>query len=147
MRVLLIRPVPAEFGACRETLLLRDPTRISGCRAARGTSGGVEILALESGLAKVRAAAATAAACLQCGPDAETGWFSAQGASWAAAEPEVRARVNALVLPYGPCAPHVLGLQSKEGRAKGRMTRRSRRAPAPAAGFRTRRAAPNHRGG
>lgn len=64
MKLLLICPLPPEFNACREILGLRDSKPVSGCRSARGSAGKVDIIALESGPAKARAAAAAVAGCL-----------------------------------------------------------------------------------
>jgi nucleoside phosphorylase len=69
MKLLLICPLPPEFNACREVLGLRDSKPLSGCRAARGTAGNVEVLALESGPAKARAAAAVVGGSLAASPD------------------------------------------------------------------------------
>jgi nucleoside phosphorylase len=69
VKLLLICPFPVEFNACREVLGLRDAKPISGCRAARGVAGNADMFALESGPAKARAAAATAAGCLAFSPD------------------------------------------------------------------------------
>lgn len=69
MKILLICPIPAEFGACRETLLLRELSPLMSCRAGRAMAGGIELIAVESGPAKARAAAATTAACIRYGPD------------------------------------------------------------------------------
>ena len=69
MRILLICPIPLEFATCRSTLSLRDGERILGCRTARGSIASTEILALESGPAKVRAATATVAGITAFQPD------------------------------------------------------------------------------
>ena len=69
MRILLVCPVPAEFGACRETFSMRELPVEAGCRLARGVCGGAELLAVESGPAKARAASATMAVCLRHSPD------------------------------------------------------------------------------
>ncbi|MBN2552888.1 MAG: hypothetical protein JXB06_08955 [Spirochaetales bacterium] len=64
----MICPLPPEFNACREILSLRDARPVSGCRSARGSAGNIDVLAVESGPAKARAAAATAAGCMSCAP-------------------------------------------------------------------------------
>lgn len=69
MRVLLICPVPLDYTSCRNALSLRDAPRVLGCRAARGSLATVDILALESGPAKARAAAATVAGIVESKPD------------------------------------------------------------------------------
>ena len=69
MKLLLICPFPPEFNACREILSLRDAKPVSGCRSAAGAAGKVDVLAVESGPAKARAAAATVAASLSDAPD------------------------------------------------------------------------------
>jgi nucleoside phosphorylase len=69
VKVLLICPFPPEFNACREILGLRDSKPMSGCRSARGIAGNIDVLALESGPAKARAAAATVAGSLAYTPD------------------------------------------------------------------------------
>jgi nucleoside phosphorylase len=69
VKLLVICPFPPEFNACREMLGLRDTRPLSGCRAARGGVGNIEVFALESGPAKARAAAATVAGCLTYSPD------------------------------------------------------------------------------
>ncbi len=69
MRVLLVCPIPLEFSTCRTILSLRDGPHVGGCPAARGEVAGVETIAVESGPAKARAAAATVAAVAQTGPD------------------------------------------------------------------------------
>lgn len=69
VKVLLVCPVPPEFNACREILGLRDAKPVSGCRSARGTAGNIEVLAVESGPAKARAAAATVAGSLSYSPE------------------------------------------------------------------------------
>ena len=69
MKVLLICPFPPEFNACREILSLRDSQPVSGCRSAGGSAGNIEVLAVESGPAKARAAAAAVAASLHYKPE------------------------------------------------------------------------------
>lgn len=69
MRILLTCPVPIEFTSCRSLLALRDTTAVSGCRTARGSVSGLEIVALQSGPGKARAAAAAAAAIAAVAPD------------------------------------------------------------------------------
>jgi nucleoside phosphorylase len=69
MKLLLICPFPVEFNACREVLSLRDAKPVSGCRSARGVAGNADVLAIESGPAKARAAAATVAGCFKYAPD------------------------------------------------------------------------------
>ncbi|HEY9594767.1 MAG TPA: hypothetical protein VHE79_09835 [Spirochaetia bacterium] len=69
MRVLLICPIPLEYTTCRSARSLRDTQAVFGCRAARGAVGGVDIMAVESGPAKARAAAATMGAITVLQPD------------------------------------------------------------------------------
>lgn len=69
MKLLCICPIPPEFNACREILGLRDAKPVCGFRTARGTAGNIELVAMESGPAKARAAAATVAGCLSNTPD------------------------------------------------------------------------------
>ncbi len=69
MRLLLICPIPIEFTSCRTALSLRDASPVFGCRCARGAVGAVDVMALESGPAKARAAASTAAGIAQFQPD------------------------------------------------------------------------------
>jgi adenosylhomocysteine nucleosidase len=69
VRLLLICPIPYEFNACRSVLDLRDTDSLGSCRTARGTLEQIDLVAVESGPGKARAAAATALACLQCAPD------------------------------------------------------------------------------
>ena len=59
MRILLICPIPLEYTTCRTALSLRDAQTVLGCRSARGAVGNVDIMTLETGPAKARAAAAT----------------------------------------------------------------------------------------
>ena len=61
MRVLVICPIPLEFTSCRTALSLRDTPQVLGCRACRGTVASAEIMAIQSGPAKARAASATVA--------------------------------------------------------------------------------------
>ncbi len=69
MKILVNCPVPAEFNACREVLALRDIPRLAGCRAARREVSGQEVLAVESGPGKARAASAASAAIPAMGCD------------------------------------------------------------------------------
>jgi len=69
VRVLLICPIPLEFTGCRTALSLRDGERVFGCRTCRGSVASTEILALESGPAKVRAATAAVAGIGEFQPD------------------------------------------------------------------------------
>jgi adenosylhomocysteine nucleosidase len=69
VRVLLICPIPLEYTSCRNILSLRDAPRLIGCRAARGSLASVDILALESGPAKARAASGTVAGIFDFKPD------------------------------------------------------------------------------
>lgn len=69
MKLLLICPIPVEFRACREVMGLRDSAPLGGCRTAAGSCGGAEILAVESGPAKVRSASAAALACARHGAE------------------------------------------------------------------------------
>jgi len=75
LRLLLICPIPLEYTSCRSALSLRDAAPLLGCRCARGAVGNVDIMAIETGPAKARAAAATAASISQFQPDiaADTG--------------------------------------------------------------------------
>ena len=75
LRLLLICPIPLEYTSCRTALSLRDASSVLGCRVARGAVGNVDIMAVESGPAKARAAASTVAAITQFQPDlvADTG--------------------------------------------------------------------------
>ncbi len=58
MRVLLVCPIPLEFVCCRSALGLRDAAPVLGCKAARGSVANVDVMVIESGPAKVRAASA-----------------------------------------------------------------------------------------
>jgi adenosylhomocysteine nucleosidase len=69
VRILLICPVPIEFTSCRSLLSLRDSGAVGGCRCARGSAAGLEIVAVQSGPGKARAAAAAAAAIPAVAPD------------------------------------------------------------------------------
>jgi len=69
VRILLICPIPLEFTSCRTALSLRDNERVFGCRCSRGSIASTEILALESGPAKVRAATAAVAGIREYQPD------------------------------------------------------------------------------
>lgn len=69
MRLLIICPIPIEFNSCREILALRDTRTLSGCKTGRSASGNCEIIAIESGPAKVRAACATVSGCIHFSPD------------------------------------------------------------------------------
>lgn len=69
LKLLCICPIPPEFNACREILGLRDAKPVCGFRSARGTAGNIEVVVVESGPAKARAAAATVAGCLTDSPD------------------------------------------------------------------------------
>jgi adenosylhomocysteine nucleosidase len=75
MRALLVCPIPLEFTSCRAALALRDAAPVAGCRVARGVVGGADIMAIQSGPAKARAAAATMAGIAGFQPDlvADTG--------------------------------------------------------------------------
>ena len=75
MRLLLVCPIPLEYTSCRTALSLRDSQSVLGCRIARGAVGNVDIMAVETGPAKARAAAATVAAIGSFQPDlvADTG--------------------------------------------------------------------------
>jgi len=72
VRLLLICPIPLEYTSCRAALSLRDAPPVFGCRCARGAVGAVDIMAVESGPAKARAAASTAACISQFQPDLVT---------------------------------------------------------------------------
>jgi len=69
VRVLVICPIPLEFTSCRTALSLRDGPLILGCRSCRGSIANVEIVALQSGPAKARAASATVAGIAEHRPD------------------------------------------------------------------------------
>jgi adenosylhomocysteine nucleosidase len=65
----MICPIPLEFTSCRTALSLRDGPQILGCRTCRGSIANVEIIALQSGPAKARAASATVAGIQDLHPD------------------------------------------------------------------------------
>lgn len=69
MKLLFICPIPVEFNSCRETLRLRDTSPFIGCKTGRCVIGNSEIIAIESGPAKVRAASATSSGCINFSPD------------------------------------------------------------------------------
>jgi len=69
VRILVICPIPLEFTNCRTGLSLRDSREILGCRTCRGSIANVEIIALQSGPAKARAASATVAGIDALQPD------------------------------------------------------------------------------
>jgi nucleoside phosphorylase len=69
MRVLVICPIPLEFTSCRAALSLRDGIQVLGCRSSRGSVANAEIIALQSGPAKARAASATVAGISAFQPD------------------------------------------------------------------------------
>jgi adenosylhomocysteine nucleosidase len=69
VRILLICPIPIEFMTCRTALSLRDGQAVQGCRTARGLVGNVDVMAIETGPAKARAAAATVAGISHFQPD------------------------------------------------------------------------------
>ncbi|HUI69132.1 MAG TPA: 5'-methylthioadenosine/S-adenosylhomocysteine nucleosidase, partial [Spirochaetia bacterium] len=69
MRILVICPIPVEFTSCRTGLSLRDTSEILGCRTCHGSIANVEIIALQSGPAKARAASATVAGIDALRPD------------------------------------------------------------------------------
>ncbi|MBA7680149.1 5'-methylthioadenosine/S-adenosylhomocysteine nucleosidase [subsurface metagenome] len=69
MKLLIICPIPVEFNTCREILRLRDTTPLLGCRTGRSVLGDCEIISMESGPAKVRAASAAVAGCFHYSPD------------------------------------------------------------------------------
>jgi adenosylhomocysteine nucleosidase len=75
VRLLLVCPIPLEYTTCRTALSLRDAQNVLGCRVARGSAGNVDIMAVETGPAKARAAAATVASIGHFQPDlvADTG--------------------------------------------------------------------------
>ena len=73
MRVLLVCPIPLEYTSCRSALSLREAPVVLGCRAARGFPGNADVMAVESGPAKARAAAATVAASASSSP---TSWWN-----------------------------------------------------------------------
>jgi adenosylhomocysteine nucleosidase len=69
VRVLMICPIPLEFTACRAAFALRDAGRVLGCRVARGSASKVDLMALETGPAKARSAAAAVAGIAELKPD------------------------------------------------------------------------------
>ncbi len=69
MRILLICPIPLEYLMCRAMLDLRDANAVLGCRTAHGAVASVDILAIETGPAKARAAAAPVAGIDHFRPD------------------------------------------------------------------------------
>jgi len=69
VRILVICPIPLEFTSCRSALSLRDGAPILGCRSSRGSIANIEIIALQSGPAKARAASATVAGIRDVQPD------------------------------------------------------------------------------
>jgi nucleoside phosphorylase len=69
MKILIVCPIPVEYAACRESLVLRDQPSLAGCRSSHGTIGACELQAVESGPAKARAAAATASGLEHFEPD------------------------------------------------------------------------------
>jgi adenosylhomocysteine nucleosidase len=69
MRVLLICPIPLEYTSCRSAMALREAQDVLGCRTARGSVGNIDIMAMETGPAKARAAAATVAGIAHFQPD------------------------------------------------------------------------------
>jgi adenosylhomocysteine nucleosidase len=69
VRILLICPIPLEYTSCRSALSLRDASAVLGCRAARGSVAKVDIMAVETGPAKARAASGTVAATAEFQPD------------------------------------------------------------------------------
>jgi adenosylhomocysteine nucleosidase len=69
LRILLICPIPLEFTVCRTALVLHEAQDVLGCRTARGSVGSVDIMAIETGPAKARAASATIAGIDHFQPD------------------------------------------------------------------------------
>jgi adenosylhomocysteine nucleosidase len=69
VRILFVCPIPLEYTSCRTALSLRDAQSVLGCRSARGAVGNADIMAVEAGPAKARAAAATVAAIQHFQPD------------------------------------------------------------------------------
>jgi adenosylhomocysteine nucleosidase len=69
VRLILVCPIPLEYASCRTALSLRDAASLLGCRVARGAVGTVDIMAVETGPAKARAAASTVAAISSFQPD------------------------------------------------------------------------------
>lgn len=69
LRILFVCPVPIEFTSCRSLLSLRDAGAVAGCRCARGSVAGLEVVALQSGPGKARSAAATALATAAAAPE------------------------------------------------------------------------------
>jgi adenosylhomocysteine nucleosidase len=69
VRVLLVCPIPLEYTSCRAALSLREAPPVLGCRVARGFAGSADVMAVESGPAKARAAAATVASADRFQPD------------------------------------------------------------------------------
>jgi len=69
VRLVLVCPIPLEYTSCRTALALRDAPSLLGCRVARGSVGNADIMAVETGPAKARAAASTVAAVSSFQPD------------------------------------------------------------------------------
>jgi adenosylhomocysteine nucleosidase len=69
VRVLLICPIPLEYTTCRTAFGLRDAQAVLGCRTSRGSMGNTDIMAMETGPAKARAAAGTVAGIGHFQPD------------------------------------------------------------------------------
>ena len=69
MRILVMCPIPLEYASCRTAMSLRDSQQILGCRVSRTTIANTEIIALQSGPAKARAASATVAGIDALQPD------------------------------------------------------------------------------
>lgn len=69
MKLLIVCPIPVEYKTCRQVLSLREISPLNNCRMGRKESGNLEVLAIESGPAKARTAAAVASAIMHHRPD------------------------------------------------------------------------------
>ena len=69
MKLLIVCPIPVEYKTCRQVLSLREISPLNNCRMGRKESGNLEVLAIESGPAKARTAAAVTSALMHHRPD------------------------------------------------------------------------------
>jgi len=69
MKLLIVCPIPVEYKTCRQVLSLREISPLNNCRMGRKESGNLDVLAIESGPAKARTAAAVASAIMHHRPD------------------------------------------------------------------------------
>ncbi len=69
MKLLIVCPIPVEYKTCRQVLSLREISPLNSCRMGRKESGNLDVLAIESGPAKARTAAAVASAIMHHRPD------------------------------------------------------------------------------